>query len=246
MTSLRKIERKRKKIERIYERRMALVLASQLSDFQRGISNDPLGAIERIDKYFSKGIEEVYEKLIRRVANDFRNDQYVRKDSWTDAVNDRVATIGGLRIKELIAYSKKYVLRRLRPILMKGISDGLGVAEIGRLIVKDIGEYKLGFSRYRSERIVRTEVVSSSNWASLETVKQSGVRLMKIWITELDGRERETHREANNQKVGLDEKFLVRRADGGYDEMEYPSDPSGSAGNVINCRCSVGYARVEN
>jgi hypothetical protein len=246
MRSIREVERERKKIERSFERRFALLFAQQLGAFQRELNKDTLQAIEDMDRFFSKGVKPLYEKMMRRTANKFRGEEVVKADIWVDAVTAMIDEIGGKRITELIAYSKKYVLRRLRPILNQGIREGLSVREIGKLIVADIGEYKLGFSRYRSERIVRTEVVSTSNWASLESVKQSGVRVVKKWQTEMDGRERETHAEAQGQTVQLDERFKVRRADGGWDLLEYPGDPSGSPGNVINCRCTVIYERMEN
>jgi hypothetical protein len=36
--------------------------------------------------------------------------------------------------------------------------------------------------------------------------------------------------------VPIDEPFIVSG-----EELMYPGDPSGSAGNVINCRCAIGY-----
>ena len=38
----------------------------------------------------------------------------------------------------------------------------------------------------------------------------------------------------NGQKVGEFDKFFV-----GGEELEYPGDPKGKAGNIINCRCKV-------
>jgi len=38
----------------------------------------------------------------------------------------------------------------------------------------------------------------------------------------------------NGKRVGYNEKFNVSGQ-----EMEYPGDPNASAGNVVNCRCTV-------
>jgi uncharacterized protein with gpF-like domain len=49
-----------------------------------------------------------------------------------------------------------------------------------------------------------------------------------------DGDTRDAHDEADGQEVGTDEDFAV-----GGEALRFPADPAGSAGNTINCRCSV-------
>ena len=43
----------------------------------------------------------------------------------------------------------------------------------------------------------------------------------------------------NGITANIDETFEVENIEGGVDNMLYPSDPNGSAGNVCNCRCVV-------
>jgi hypothetical protein len=38
----------------------------------------------------------------------------------------------------------------------------------------------------------------------------------------------------------------VNVSDGGVEEMEVPGDPSASAENTINCRCTIGYLPKED
>ena len=65
-------------------------------------------------------------------------------------------------------------------------------------------------------------------------------KLQKSWNAILDSRTREAHAEADAEymanPIDIDENFIV---DG--EELEYPRDPNGSPGNVINCRCAVMY-----
>lgn len=62
-----------------------------------------------------------------------------------------------------------------------------------------------------------------------------GVQLEKAWVFVSDERTREDHAAMDSgDYIPLDEDFDV-----GGEAMEYPGDPSGSAENVINCRCSV-------
>jgi len=86
----------------------------------------------------------------------------------------------------------------------------------------------------RAERIARTEMQSASNQGAVEAYRQSNVVEGKRWLAVLDGREREAHGAAHGQVVPLQGKFDV-----GGEWLDHPGDMSGSAENVINCRCAV-------
>jgi HK97 family phage portal protein len=86
----------------------------------------------------------------------------------------------------------------------------------------------------RSERIARTEIQSATNRGSLEAYKQSGVVEKKMWLASIDGRERESHAEANRQVVPIDEPFIV-----GGSMMDSPGDTGAPPGETINCRCTT-------
>ncbi|MBL7684882.1 MAG: hypothetical protein JNK65_02475, partial [Deltaproteobacteria bacterium] len=63
------------------------------------------------------------------------------------------------------------------------------------------------------------------------------IELTREWITAHDERVRSAHREADGQKRGLKENFIV-----GGESLLVPGE--GSASNSINCRCSVIYEPV--
>ena len=51
--------------------------------------------------------------------------------------------------------------------------------------------------------------------------------------------------DADQQTVGLDEPFSVYGQEGDSEEdLQFPGDPDGSDGNVINCACGIGYANA--
>jgi len=90
---------------------------------------------------------------------------------------------------------------------------------------------------WKADRIIRTEahrVREQGTQNAFEQAKAEGVQMKKRWGAALDDRTRDEHGAADGQEVGVDEKFMV-----GGEELEYPGDPSGSAENVINCRCSM-------
>lgn len=83
----------------------------------------------------------------------------------------------------------------------------------------------------------RTNVTSAENagkQSRFEDLQEQGIVMEKQWKTNVDGRERAWHREANGQRVGVDEKFTVNG-----EEMTAPGDASASPNNVCNCRCSM-------
>jgi len=247
--NIEKINRKRERLELEFKLKLDLVFRKQFAEFERAVDRNPKGAVKNIDKYFEKGIEPVYRQMIIKTARAFQinEKELLKAGFWENLINDFLEKNGGDRITEIIDFSRRYVIQRLRPILTEGISNGEGISVISRKIIKEIGEYKGRFATYRAERIARTEIVGTSNWASINSAKATGLgkKLKKKWLASVDGRERDTHREMNSKRaIEMDEFFEVRRVDGGFDKMQYPGDPRGSAGNVINCRCAIIYERA--
>ena len=70
----------------------------------------------------------------------------------------------------------------------------------------------------------------------------TGLKLQKEWVSAQDERTRQSppdefdHVEADGQVVGMKDAFTV-----GGEQLMFPGDPGASAGNLINCRCSVVY-----
>lgn len=233
-----------------YEIAFGLVFARQLKAFSKAVADFPYAAVYEIDRYFDeKPLAKAYEMMVRQTANQFQIKdptiltKSISADVWRTLVNAYISTIGGERITEINKFTKEYVLQRLRPILTQGIDRGLGIVDIGKLIIGDIAEYSGRFAKYRAERIARTEIIGTSNWASLTSVESSGVkdRLLKKWHVTVDGRERSAHLAmADKPAIPIDDFFDV-----GGEKLKYPGDPRGSAGNVIQCRCAVVYQRID-
>lgn len=119
-------------------------------------------------------------------------------------------------------------IEALRKTLAEGVENGESIGEIGNRVsvVMDMAK---GF---RTETISRTEVGSALNFGRNGEMSAQGIE-KKQWVA-IFSNTRDDHAEAHGQVVGQNEKFDV-----GGEELEYPQDPEGSAGNVINCQCSV-------
>lgn len=98
---------------------------------------------------------------------------------------------------------------------------------------EDLAWYQDRAPEYRRQNIARTESMRSLNAGTHELFKEYGVQEQE-WITTIDGRERDSHREVNKEVRKIGDPFLV----GGW-PMMYPGDPSAPPSEVCNCRCSL-------
>lgn len=121
--------------------------------------------------------------------------------------------------------------KSIKKILVRGFEEGLGSYDIADLIREDTN-----FSYRRSEAIARTEIISSSNYADDSIYAIDENIIGKQWSSTGDSRTRQSHSDANGQKVKKDKPFMV-----GGEKLKHPGDNSlgASARNVINCRCTT-------
>lgn len=127
----------------------------------------------------------------------------------------------------------------LMELITKQYNEGKTTSEVTDAIYKYIRSRE--FYRWQGMRIARTETTTASNFAAVRASAVSGVVMEKVWISAQDSRTRRIpedkfdHYSMNGQAVLLSESFNVSG-----EQLEYPGDQqNGSAGNVINCRCTV-------
>jgi len=116
----------------------------------------------------------------------------------------------------------------IKDVLTKATSEGVGTDETARRLQESLE----GLPERRAGAIARTETNRAASGATLEGYEQGGVK-KKRWVTNLDGKERESHRAANGQVQKLDANFKV-----GSDVMQAPGHGSVASENV-NCRCRI-------
>jgi hypothetical protein len=176
-------------------------------------------------------------------------------DAFTDPVTGTVQMIGS---QELAALGISGAFDITRPDVVKAIKgllhtvslktnettwndlvslfeeaemNGEGIPAIMERLSAYFGDRK---SDYQTERIARTTMTGASNAGTVEAWRQSEVVSGKTWISALQpGRTRDAHAEAHGQTVPLNGMYVV-----GGESLDYPGDPYGSPGNIINCLCS--------
>lgn len=127
-------------------------------------------------------------------------------------------------------------------VIADGYENNLSVAEITRNLQNKFGWYKA-----QALRIARTETTTATNYATTLAAENSEYELEKTWISAQDNRTRRPpkspfdHLDMNGVTVDADRPFFV-----GGEELMFPGAPSGTAGNIINCRCKVVFTVKED
>jgi HK97 family phage portal protein len=147
------------------------------------------------------------------------------EDWWHDEAQRWIRTAAALKVTAVTGVT--------RGVLAALISEGLAAGESIPHIAGRITETYSTFSKTRSVTIARTEVTGAANYGSRTAAKSTGLHLEKAWLATGDARTRLSHRHLDGQRVGMDETYS--------NGLMYPGDPNGSAGEVINCRCTEVY-----
>lgn len=121
---------------------------------------------------------------------------------------------------------------RVGQVLARGVRDGGGMLNLARR-VEALGEEWKGA---RALTVAWTEVHGASQAVATEVVRASGVAAQRTWLSALDARVRDDHRDAHGQTVPMDAPFIV-----GGEECDAPGDCP-SASNTVNCRCVQTWA----
>ncbi len=131
-------------------------------------------------------------------------------------------------------------------ILQSGVIDELTINEQMAYIET------LGYTTYRGELIARTETAKSANTGSMVGAMSTGLQTRKEWISIQGARTRRIprdqfdHYHMDGVTVDTDGYFSVPSKNGFSEQMLHPGDPNASAGNVCNCRCTIGFIVVRD
>ena len=194
-------------------------------------------------------ITEVYTQVYRQIGsihgkrtgayiNKQINQKHFRLDGFLSVFERNLLTWllenGGTRIRSVRQTFIDYLIE----IIATGINDGKTMSEIATEMRKKLKSRN--FYRYQALMIARTETTTAANYSATVASETSGVIMDKVWVSAQDSRTRRKpeddfdHYEMNGKRVPLNEPFIVSG-----EKMMFPGDPNGSAGNTINCRCTV-------
>lgn len=151
-------------------------------------------------------------------------------DVFTTSVQDAIRR----KTYEHAALAAGTTSDQIQAVIGKAIEEGWSVQKLAKGLE---AEFQVA-SRVRSLRIARTELTDTINDGTNETLRKEGHQY-KEWSTVIDGRERETHAEADGQVVGIQNYFRVGGA-----SCAYPGDDMLPPSESINCRCTIVAANM--
>ena len=208
-----------------------------------------------IPRGFQSQIEEVYRQMVVAAATSFGVRIFEQAKSLGVEM-ERKEDFAQNMLMEAMKYLAREVIReRIGGVVMttraniiraiaRGFVEGLGQNEIADMIMEQAPQV----SESRAKTIARTEVHGAANYGSLQAAKKAGVSSKKEWLSAQDLRTRSIeagddwdHLTYDGTTVGMDEVFAFESAKGQRDLLQYPGDPSGAGGNVINCRCTMAF-----
>lgn len=154
-------------------------------------------------------------------------------EQWTQLVQQYLGNIELLNTVQGITETTK---ERILKVIADGIENGLSVDDIVAKLQSD--EYTTA----RARLIVRTESVGATNVGSMIGAMSTGIMYQKEWISALDHRvrglkpkDRFSHIALNGDVVDMEKGF------NNGEVIRYPGDKKASAGNIIQCRCTMGF-----
>ena len=210
-----------------------------MADVRKRISSIPDAAYDRVRVVVAEGVAKGY--AIDTIATGIRAALTLRGPSPAGAMAAADAS------EQASIASARLVVLRGQPASSRDASWDKAVADTQDARNEARAAYNLAterapsdelFPEWRLRMIARTEAMASVNGGTIAaaraTTAETGQELLKVWLATEDERTRPEHADADGQTVALSEPFEV---DG--EALDYPGDPAGSEGNVINCRCTI-------
>jgi uncharacterized protein with gpF-like domain len=250
-----KVERLRYQLDVKYSSLFNGAIRKDLKQFASDLKEyGASGALSRMGSYaWSEDMMNIMNKLYKEATiifanavyraiavNNKKSNQYVFNTEWVDEAIKFLVQYGFLLVSNMTQTTKA----KLQDILAQGLNEGKSIDEIVKEILAD---NENGYSAMRARRIVRTEVMRASNYASMLAADKHDFEVDKIWIARIDSRTRRIpadmydHVNMNGQKVGWDEDFTSTGKKGDLVFAGFPGDPTTPPGFSINCRCTVGF-----
>lgn len=131
--------------------------------------------------------------------------------------------------KTNIPKDKRWNKEHVNSAILQGLLQGESMRDVAKRLQSVVGmDYRAAMST------ARTSVNGAENAGRVDSYRRAqgmGINVKKEWLATLDMRTRHSHRNLDGEVVDVDEKFS--------NGLEYPGDPSGSASEVYNCRCTL-------
>jgi hypothetical protein len=223
--------------------RSAVTISSNAAKFGQDVMVEP-----EMQKLAEDLVPE-FENQYRRTATTFQRDLIdgLEKSYGVFETKDQGGIFQSLLaqyIADNAAAQVQHVVDTTRVLINGAISqaveENLGPAGMAKLIRMQAGGM---VSLDRSRTIARTETHSAAQFGQSAAAESTGLQFRKYWVDARDERTRTDHikagKDSRDEVVMRSEPFNV-----GGEALMFPGDPSGSAEQIINCRCVAVYRPI--
>lgn len=210
-------------------------------------------------KIYQKNYQEQLQKQVEGILNQLQTSEFVTISEYldtcyTDGFIGTIFDAHGQGIPIIAPINQEAMVRavQLESKISKGLYTRLGkditllkariTAEVSRAISTGMtykqvakqleNQARIGYNR--AVRIARTEghrIQCTATMDAMETAKNKGCNVVKQWDAALDARTRDSHAKVDGEIRDVNKRFS--------NGLMYPGDPSGSAAEVVNCRCAL-------
>ena len=237
------VDRLNQSFERRYARRLAKLQNRFIEQATKLYNEYGIVSLPTLTEDYEQNLQSIVNDLAGRVIPKFNERTTLQLGALAASV-DEINSVG---FKQFLVedYANTFALKRsklitdtsieqLKMVVKRGISENLTNKEIAKNLLK---VKKL--TPNRAKMVAQTEVHNANQFANIKTIgkiqEETQADIKKAWVANPDNRVREDHRAMNNKSpVPFNQPFDV-----GGELLDYPGDPNGSPGNVINCRCTV-------
>lgn len=219
--------------------------AAQMPDGKRDVDpSDPLvmAALREIlhaynaaDGEYHRAWLERYRALIGATMEVAGKDVAAGAGVSFNLENPRTQAAIASRAQRLADLVTKTTADQITAAVAAGREAGMGIRQIAELIDASVFDSQ---APVRAERIARTETVGALNQGEHEAALATGVIRSHAWLSQRDGKVRESH-------VGCDAQGFIAMESRFENGLLYPGDPDGDADEVVNCRCSQLFSDEE-
>lgn len=135
---------------------------------------------------------------------------------------------------------KAWNQRQIADAVAQSIISGENIDQLA----KRIADKTSSANMEAMKRYARTAMTAAQNAGRIEAMHNAqamGINVQKKWLSVMDKRTRDAHRELNGQIADVDEPFYVYLGKGKDGHIQYPGDPEADPSNVYNCRCTLTF-----
>ena len=188
-------------------------------------------AVFDLDKWYEETVERFGPSVAKSVVDGYTNGlDLVGIDDLEFPDQDPRAIAMAAEVLNKTKGINDTIVKDLSELLPQAVNNGADIDEL-----TDLVEKVFGVAKNRARTIAQTTSTPVFEQGQTMAFEDAGIE-NRSWLSRRDGKVRTgkyDHLEPDGQVVAVTAKFLVS---GEY--LRFAGDPSGSAGNVINCRCT--------